>query len=147
MRSDQFLEMIANPGPDCIIWPYSIADGGYAQLVFGGRVRLGHQIACETAHGPRPAGMWAAHGCGVRACINPGHLRWATPSENSADRLLHGTAGWKLTPDSVAEIRALVAQGFPQRQVAKRFGVTQTTVHHVAAGHTWNRPMPVDEVA
>jgi len=141
MRSDEFLEMIANPDTGCIIWPYSISNGGYAQLVFDGRVRLGHQIACETAHGLRPAGMYAAHRCGVHACINPDHIRWATPSENTADRLLHGTYGWKLNAESVAEIRVLVAEGLSQRQIAKRFGVTQTTVHHVATGHTWNREM------
>jgi hypothetical protein len=64
---------------------------GYLRARLGQGQACVHQLVLEAFVGPRPAGHQAAHGDG-----NPGNnvlsnLRWATPKENAADMLVHGT--------------------------------------------------------
>jgi len=144
-RHQQFLEMIANPGTDCIIWPYALSNG-YAEFADKGKVKRGHQVACEMANGPRPAGAQSAHNCGRAACINPRHLRWATCAENHADRLIHGTSNrgsgnpmCVLSADDVRSIREAAATG--KRGVltrcAERFGISVQHVSDIVHRKKW----------
>lgn len=99
---------------------------------------------CERINGAPPSEIHhAAHSCGFGhlGCINPRHIRWATPQENSDDRDAHGrtckgtrinTA--KLTADKVLAIR--LADG-PQRMIAKMFGISQKTVWGIINKKTW----------
>jgi hypothetical protein len=62
--------------------------------VDSGHFERATRVMCKLAHGPAPTPKHhAAHSCGKghEACINPKHLRWATPRENAADAKLHGT--------------------------------------------------------
>jgi len=43
----------------------------------------------------------------------------------------------KLTPDKVASIRQGLTDGVPTRQLARRFGVCQTTICMIKNGLTW----------
>jgi hypothetical protein len=69
---------------------------------------------CIAAHGkPKRDDLHAAHSCGNPQCVNPKHIRWATPAENNQDKILHGTTNEgerhgnaKLTEKDVLEIRA-----------------------------------------
>ena len=72
------------------------------------------------------------------------NLRWASPRENSADSVRHGTmARWPkkldrvLTPAKVRKIRKLLLGGVPQRAIASRFGVTQPVVWQIKTGRSW----------
>lgn len=44
----------------------------------------------------------------------------------------------KLTDDDVRDIRALLAKGYKQRDIAKIYEVSQGTIGSIKAGHTWN---------
>ena len=71
----------------CIVWMGSVLDtpnGGYGSLNVGGKIKRVSRLAYELEHGPIPDGMLVDHRCGVRSCINPDHLRLATPSQNAA---------------------------------------------------------------
>lgn len=80
---------------NCIIWPFkSYYKTGYGSIFFNGKLTGAHRAACIIHHGPPPTGQHqAAHLCGYKKCVNPRHIRWATPSENAQDKILHGTNG------------------------------------------------------
>lgn len=139
------LSMIAIEQDECTIWTHARNPGGYAIVRMNGTDRGGHVIACESAHGPRPKGLFAAHNCGVRACINPRHLRWATPAENVADMLRHGTMPngnshpqAKLQPHEVLQIRAMFKTGqYTRAKLAEMFGVTPRIIRLIITGQSW----------
>ena len=86
-----FRVLTARTTDHCVLWPFTVNSKGYGQLGVNGKSTSVHVLACEQAHGPRPEGKQVAHSCGVKRCINQRHLRWATQSENEADKVLHGT--------------------------------------------------------
>lgn len=123
---------------DCIIWPFTQHTNGYGSIGHGIRV---HRLVCERAYGPPPEAQDAAHSCGVKLCVNPRHLRWATRSENEADKERHGTKARgersgraKLTAADVAFIRA--ASG-TNREIARRFGISDVQVSAIRRGKSW----------
>jgi hypothetical protein len=126
---------------DCIIWPFSLTVG-YAQFWADKRNVYGHQFVCEAIHGPRPAKHFdAAHTCGVRACVNKSHLRWATRSENEADKVRHGNANQGerhgMVKLDAAKVRAVREAKGTQKEIADRFGISQTTVSSIRNRKTW----------
>jgi HNH endonuclease len=80
---------LASNSLDCILWPYTLHRGYGRMEPNGKRIRV-HRYVCERAHGPAPHPDYgAAHLCGVKACINPRHLRWSSRSQNATDRIIH----------------------------------------------------------
>lgn len=130
--------MALPPSEACIEWPFSRNSTGYGRVWLDGKLHQTHRIMCERAHGPAPEGRNdVAHSCGVRACCNPKHLRWANPEENAADRVQHDThmrglrhPGAKL---SDAQARHIIAnpEGLSQNQLARQFSVSQTLVSYL----------------
>ncbi len=108
-------------------------------------------LVATVVHGERPDGMECAHSCGVRACVNPRHLRWDTHAGNCADKLQHGTEIIgernplaKLTADAVRSMRAMRAAGTTLRTIAEIHGVSRSHAGNVLAGRMWSH---VEEVA
>lgn len=134
-------------GMDCLIWPFHRSKEGYGRLN-DGRSTMTHRIVCESINGPPPSGQHeAAHSCGNGhlGCVTPRHLSWKTPKENSDDKLSHGTmvsgeqhGKAKLSENQVREIWALRGQ-FSQREIASRFGVTQSLISRIYLGLAWAR--------
>jgi hypothetical protein len=131
---------------ECLYWPYTVAGGGYGALRIGGRNRKrgSHVMVCVLAHGPAPsANLEVAHSCNHRLCCNPRHLRWATRTENHADKVEHGTSvrgerngSARLTEAEVRQIKAL--QGtMSQNKIANQFKVCASTIRNIREGKTW----------
>jgi hypothetical protein len=67
---------------ECWLWKASGNALGYGQFNIGGKMRRAHRVAYELTVGPIAQGMVIDHLCGVRGCVNPGHLRLVTQREN-----------------------------------------------------------------
>jgi hypothetical protein len=129
---------------DCTPWPYGKHSTGYGQVTIDGSKTCAHHWACEFAHGPRPSRADAAHSCGNRGCVNPRHLRWATRSENEADKVLHGRDnrgenhhGHKLSVAQVIAIREAAAAGARPVDLGAEYGVDPSTIREVVKRETW----------
>lgn len=137
-------EVLASDTDDCIIWPFSKTNG-YGALHINGTSTQVHRYVCEKVHGPKPSpGMHAAHRCGVAACCNPRHVRWATAAENIADQLTHGTKGRgermsnaKLTDDMVRELRRRHSTGEKSNKLGPEFGISGRRVRRIVSGQAW----------
>lgn len=134
---------VAYDGNDCLLWPFALTDKGYGQLRVnqGGarKVQYAHRIVLERTQGTAPEGMVAAHAplvCHSRSCVNPRHLRWATLSENQADKHLDGTAPTKLADDAVEFVRQHEAS-MDRETLAAMFGVHVMTVWRAQRGETY----------
>lgn len=131
-------------GDACLPWPFMRSDQGYGQIVFRGRHRPVSNVVCELVHGPAPTPQHqAAHSCGNGhlGCVTKRHLRWATPVENAADKVLHGRAPIgernpraKLTTTQVLAIRSDTRRA---SIVAAELGVTRQRVWSIRTGREW----------
>lgn len=121
------------PNSGCWLWIGHITKDGYGAVGEGGRSHLVHRVLYRLLVGPIPPGRELDHLCRVRRCGNPRHVEPVTGVVN----VRRGRAA-KLTVESAAEIRRLVALG-GQRQVdiGARFGVPQTTISSIARGASW----------
>lgn len=142
-----FIEATALPCSldGCLEWPFG--KGKYPKLNINGKTILAHRYVCLLSHGPAPDRKHqAAHNCGNSRCVNPRHLRWATPAENNADKVLHGTilrgensSVAKLTESQVIAIRSLLSEGnMTQKEIASTFGIDQTTVSDIKRRKNWS---------
>lgn len=135
-------EALASDTDDCIEWPMYRMRNGYGQIGLYAGMALAHRYVCEQAHGPQPPDKpHAAHRCGVKACINPRHIRWASAVENDQDKHVHGTwwsrVNGKLDPEKVLHLRAQHAAGATAREIATSSGVPLSTVSKVVRRETW----------
>jgi len=127
----------------CIDWPFKKYPNGYGAVSFMGKATTAHRVAATLAFGAAPnAKMDAAHSCHNRSCVNPNHLRWATKSENQADRTLAGTSNdgskngnAKLREQDVIEI---INSHESSGVIAARFGVNRQCINRIRNGKRWS---------
>lgn len=129
-------------GDACLLWPYATARG-YGKAWVDGRLVTVHNHICRTMHGAPPTRRHqAAHICGVKLCVSPHHIRWATQAENEADKLRHGRDNRgakngfaKLTWEAVCAIRAQPDKALAEW--AAQYGVSKQTVCKARLRQTW----------
>jgi hypothetical protein len=129
-----------DPETGCWLWCGSITSSGHGQLGYRGRVVKAHRAVYSLCVGTIPDGVNLRTGCGVKHCVNPDHLaagREASASSPGPARgSRHGRA--TLTEEDVAAIRKRWATGkWRQSELARRFGVSHSTVAAIVRGRTW----------
>lgn len=140
------LQHVGHNGEECLEWPFTIHSAGYGVVQVGDKKRIASTVMCELVHGEKPTKEHqAAHFCGYRRCINPNHIRWATPSENQLDRVAHGTSNRgarhglsKLTAAKVLQIRHMAASGLTHKAIAEQMGISRSHISGVASRTYWN---------
>jgi len=122
--------------------------GGYPSVTLcaPGRRKsaLVHLLVLEAFVGPRPDGNEACHCDGDRENSKLSNLRWASQTENMADRDLHGSTAKherhglaKLTMKKVREARDLRKVGVSTRKLAAMYGVSSSSMYSALIGETW----------
>ena len=109
----------------------------------GKRVAI-HVLVCLAFHGPRPDGMQIRHIDGDITNPRPNNLKYGTPKENAADKILHGTdpVGERhpmaiLNESSVLAIRGRRDNGETLRQIAEDYNVSISTIHLACKKRNW----------
>lgn len=138
----------------CWEWRGSLV-GGYGTFRVGPKVHKAHRVAWMLSCDAEVGDLHVLHRCDNPRCCNPAHLFLGTNADNVADKvskgrqakgLGHGVPGArnkqaKLTPDRVLEAKELLANGnISQREVAQRFGVSQSAISLIVLGKNWARP-------
>lgn len=130
----------------CWFWIPAKARNEYGAIrVLGHRSKVkAHRFSWELHFGPIPDGLDTLHHCDTPPCVRPDHLFLGTNGDNVADKVSKGrqskgagTGVAKLTPDTVRAIRAMLATGAGQRETARAFDVSHTTVRWIAVGKIW----------
>lgn len=126
--------------PGCWEWRGTRHPRGYGQ--YNGH--RAHRVAYLKWNGPLLAGQLVRHTCDNRGCVNPCHLIPGTPAQNSRDMKDRGRQARgerhsqaKLQGTDVRQIRALLSQEIPAREIASRFGVDPSTVSNIKTGKSW----------
>ena len=143
----RFVEEAArSEADDCIVWPYATSPLGYGRVRYDGKTEVASRLVLKLAgnHPPQPD-YHAAHDpkrCNNPRCINPRHLRWASPAENIHDQAIAGTKPLgsakgmsKLTEEQVRAIRRLATVS--AHDLAARYGVTYRAITDVRMRRTW----------
>lgn len=79
-----YADKVARDG-DCLIWTGATIRG-YGALRYEGATAYAHRVAWSMENGEIPDGKHIDHVCHTPACVNPQHLRLATPSQNIGHR-------------------------------------------------------------
>jgi hypothetical protein len=150
-KVQKFIREIAltHKGDCCLIWPFHRNDRGYGTLSVGDKIYKANRYICMLVHGEPPTPKHqAAHNCGKghEGCVNPSHLRWATPKENAADKIVHDTykascgsnnGRSKLTEPEARTILRL--KGIKsQSKLAAEFGVTIAAIANIHSRRNWS---------
>ncbi len=132
----------------CLEWTGTICKGnGYGSIgIWSGRKNnkraSAHRVAWELMNGPIPDGLCVLHKCDNRICVNVDHLFLGTNIDNISDMVSKGRQSKgeshrnsKLSTEDVRSIRERYALGgIYQYELAKEFGVTQTTISCIVLG-------------
>ena len=128
----------------------AINGGGYKQVMLGakqtGRIA---QLVLEAFVGQRPTGYDVAHNNGVKTDNRLANLRWATRTDNHADKRKHGTHmqgetvnGAKLKSAQVAEVKKLIIDGETDSDIGGKYDVHRRTINDIRRGVTWRHVDP-----
>jgi predicted XRE-type DNA-binding protein len=139
-RSDEkqrFLSKVNQAANGCHEWTSVIHRDGYGKFYFRGKQTQAHRVAFILFVG-ETGGKWVLHKCDNRKCVNPDHLFLGDSKANVADMYKKARNGSrsKLTQASVSEINSLLALRFSQAEIARKFGVDQTTISRVKLAKT-----------
>ena len=83
---ERFMDKVfPEPNSGCWLWGGALARG-YGEFQIGTHKKTrqigAHRFSYQMHVGPIPEGLDLDHLCGVRSCVNPGHLEPVTRAEN-----------------------------------------------------------------
>lgn len=126
----------------CMEWQRGLHATGYGACSqdVGSGSGFAHREAWVLTRGPILDGLWVLHACDNPPCGELTHLWLGTQADNMRDMAEKGRAARaraKLNESQVRDVRARLSSGESQNIVARRFGVTRSTIASIARGETW----------
>ena len=129
-------------GPDsCWVWLGGVnTRTGRGTFWIDGDTRCASRTAYRIYFGEFDDSLFVCHRCDNPNCVNPAHLFLGTNSDNQKDLYAKGLRcvkgengpGSKLNNAEAKGIRELYSfANISQRQLAKMYGVTQTSIHNI----------------
>lgn len=127
---------------DCLEWQGPLFNG-YGIFKAIRKMHRVHRVSWWMVFGVIPPGLCVCHHCDNRQCIRPDHLFLGTRKENMQDAARKGRMqrgeqrkDAKLSPLKVTVIRSLLPK-VSQREIARQYGVSHTTVKAIANKWLW----------
>lgn len=121
--------------------------GGYLHVVLSSgkrkTQRVIHRMVAKAflSHPPSDSHCMVAHKNGDPADNRADNLYWATPSENSRDQVLHGTARGVPLPTRRAltdeDVRSIRRDPRPSKEVGFAYGVKSSTITQIRRRETY----------
>lgn len=110
------------------------------------RTESAHRFSYELKYGQIEHGLYVCHRCDNTICVNPEHLFLGTAGDNLHDAMAKGRRPCPLTAEDIRQMRALGGTDKPhygrgamtQKQLAKKFNVSQSEVAFVIRKKRWN---------
>lgn len=119
----------------------------YGRFFYKGANCLAHKVSYLLLKGEVLEGLTVRHTCDNPPCVNPEHLQLGTQQQNMQDMVTRGRQGSSsktlrvkslLSGEQATDIRKQCSQGTPQRILAVKYGVSQSTISHVVTGKRSN---------
>ena len=125
----------------CWLWRGNTRPSGYGVFTIRGKQVPAHRYGYMLAHGALDPDLHVLHACDVPGCVNGKHLRAGTAADNAQDRIDRKRVargerhpGAKLTD---ADVRAIRRSKESANSIAKRKGLSATTVCRIRRGVAW----------
>lgn len=146
----RFMQNVTVTDSGCWEWRLARDRKGYARTSSQGVKKvLAHRASWTVRYGD-PGELCVLHRCDNPPCVNPKHLFLGTIADNNADMTAKGRQSIahllhlgedhgmsKLTEADVRRVRVLYGAGIYQREIGRRFGITQSQVHRIVTGKKW----------
>lgn len=140
---DRFWEKVQK-SDGCWMWTAGGDVDGYGAFSRNRTQIKAHRYSWELHYGSIQDGLWVLHRCDNPRCVRPDHLFLGTHQENMADMKAKGRSqrgerchAAKLTERQAKEVIKAAKRGERCEDIARRFGVSRSTVSLVATGKTW----------
>jgi len=129
---------------DCWLWDSTKSRKNYGTFWLKDKKAQAHRVSFYLNNGWYP--KMVCHSCDNPGCVNPNHLFGGNAKINVKDRDSKGKNPCKLgeqnqmaklSADKVKKIRELGASGVFQREIAKKYGVSQRTIFMILSRKLW----------
>lgn len=126
---------------NCWDWTASCVTAGYGKFSYKSKAFDAHRFSYFLHFGEIPRGMFVCHRCDNPKCVNPSHLFLGTNLDNVKDMIakrLHRfgdkTSRSKVANKEIKKIKTLYKKGISQKQLAKKFGICQSSISRILSG-------------
>lgn len=147
----KIMHNIKKTSQGCWEWQGYVSTSGYGITKDYDRIKKNisvHRLSYLTFISEITEGLCVCHECDNRKCCNPQHLWIGTHHENSQDCLKKGrnsggqpggekNPASKLNEEKVLQIRRLAKSGVYQREIAKKFSISQATANQIINRKLW----------
>lgn len=147
----RFWERVKKLENGCWEWQSKNTSEIYGRFKVGKYSMVAHRVAYLLTYGSIEDGKILMHTCDFPRCVNPEHLKIGTDSDNMVDMVekgrgisRKGSSNYqsKHTDEDVLQIKTLLSQGKPIKEVAAQFNVTFQSIYQIGRGLTWTHIAP-----